>query len=183
MRRGREREEGGPAHRPPTPLAASSAPEDDALAPGPPSSLTWVPPSPPDQTQARLEDRGQSGALERGSSPHCSVLRGPEGWALLTSHVSFLPEPVDHDQHHRNWEQGQHPQEHNGIRILVPGETEQSGEQVSTGVPYPGPQLSAGLVRRVGPGETPTAPSGRNGPSSLGTLLWEEGVRCSEVRG
>lgn len=56
-------------------------------------------------------------------------------WVVLTSPVSLLPEPIDHDQHQRHWEEDQQPREHNGIQILVPEGTGQSGEAVSIQVP------------------------------------------------
>lgn len=115
------------------------------------------------------------------SSPMFSAHRSLGGWALLTSHVSLLPEPIDHDKHHRHREEGQHPHKHNGIWILVPEEMGQNGH-VSTSFPHTDPHLSAHHTRGVWPGETLPAPAGCDRLSHLETQLWEKEVRYSEFR-
>lgn len=124
-------------------------------------------------------DWGQSGFGKGVRLPSALSLGGCEGWVLLTSHVSLLPEAVDHDQHHKHGEQCQHPDEHHGIKFKVSGETGQGQEKMSTGHPtrahiFPHPTREEW---------DPPVPTGRDGLSSLGTELREKEVRCSKVRG
>ena len=98
------------------------------------SSLAWLPHGRPDWTQARTHRLGTecSRALWKACHAPSSLPAGGWGWGrgvgrasgrpLLTAYVSPLPEPIDHDQHHSHWEDRQHPNEHSGIRILVPEE-------------------------------------------------------------
>ncbi|KAB0391989.1 hypothetical protein E2I00_002064, partial [Balaenoptera physalus] len=107
-------------------------------------------------------------SLGEESSPYSSAIAAEE------ANSEARAKPIDHDQHHRHWEQGQHRHEHSRMEVLVPAETGQSAEEAPRTVAMsgkmafnpgpPGKGKSLGKVKSPGVNTVVLVVKGASGP-------------------